>query len=84
MKSAPQDRSVLAASDTVPTLKRAVRKARSPRAALRPVDPAGSGFEARLSDAVQAVIQEEVQRMTRRVYARLPGVIAKAAVAGEL
>ncbi|NBX05972.1 MAG: hypothetical protein EBR18_07810 [Betaproteobacteria bacterium] len=84
MKNAPVDRPVVLAGDAVPTLKRAVRKARRPRAALRPVDPAGSGFEARLSDAVQAVIQEEVQRMTRRVYARLPGVIAKAAVAGDV
>ncbi len=84
MKNAPVNRAALPASDAVPTLKRAVRKARRPRAAMRPVDAAGSGFEARLSDAVQAVIQEEVQRMTRRVYARLPGVIAKTAVAEEL
>lgn len=84
MKHLPVAPSVLPASDAVPTLKRAVRKARRPRAALRPVDPAGSGFEARMTNAVQAVIQEEVQRMTRRVYARLPGVLAKAAVAEEL
>lgn len=84
MNNAPMDRSALPAPDAVPTLKRAVRKARRPRPALRPVDAAGAGFEARLSDAVQAVIQEEVQRMTRRVYARLPGVIAKAAVVEDV
>jgi hypothetical protein len=34
-------------------------------------------LEAALQDALEALIQEETQRMSRRVYARLPGTIAR-------
>jgi hypothetical protein len=41
------------------------------------MDPAISGLEAALHQAVETLIQEETQRMSRRVYARLPGTIAR-------
>jgi hypothetical protein len=78
MNHPPADPLALPALGAVPTLKRAVRKARRPVAALRPVAPGLSSLEADVNEAMQAVIHEEIQRMTRRVYARLPGIIAKA------
>jgi hypothetical protein len=83
MKDVPADHSALRSLDAVPTLKRAVRKGRRPLAALRPVAADASGLEARVNGAVQAVIQEEIQRMTRRVYARLPGIISRAMLVSE-
>jgi hypothetical protein len=77
MKKSHANTSTLPMPDAVPTLKRAVRKSRRAPVALRPVDPAISGLEAALHDAVEALIQEETQRMSRRVYARLPGTIAR-------
>ena len=65
------------APGAVPTLNRAVRKTRRPTVALRPMDPAVSGLEAALHAAVENLIQEETQRMSRRVHARLPGTIAR-------
>ena len=65
------------APDAVPTLNRAVRKTRRAPVALRPMDPAVSGLEAALHAAVENLIQEETQRMSRRVHARLPGTIAR-------
>lgn len=64
------------APDAVPTLQRAVRKSRRAPVALRPMDPANSDLEAALRQAVDTLIQEETQRMSRRVLARLPGTIA--------
>jgi len=77
MKKPHADTSILPIPDAVPTLKRAVRKSRRAPVALRPMDPAISGLEAALHDALEALIQEETQRMSRRVYARLPGTIAR-------
>jgi hypothetical protein len=77
MKKSHANTSTLPMPDAVPTLKRAVRKSRRAPVALRPIDPANSGLEAALHDAVEALIQEETQRMSRRVYARLPGTIAR-------
>ena len=77
MKQPHADTSTLPMPDAVPTLKRAVRKSRRAPVALRPIDPAISGLEAALHDALEALIQEETQRMSRRVYARLPGTIAR-------
>jgi len=77
MKKSHADTSILPIPDAVPTLKRAVRKSRRAPVALRPMDPAISGLEAALHDALEALIQEETQRMSRRVYARLPGTIAR-------
>jgi len=77
MKKSHADTSILPIPDAVPTLKRAVRKSRRAPGALRPMDPAISGLEAALHDALEALIQEETQRMSRRVYARLPGTIAR-------
>ena len=77
MKKSHVDTSILPIPDAVPTLKRAVRKSRRASVALRPMDPAISGLEAALHDALEALIQEETQRMSRRVYARLPGTIAR-------
>jgi hypothetical protein len=77
MKKSHADTSILPIPDAVPTLKRAVRKSRRAPVALRPMDPAISGLEAALHDALEALIQEEIQRMSRRVYARLPGTIAR-------
>jgi hypothetical protein len=77
MKKSSVDASILPMSDAVPTLNRAVRKSRRAPVALRPMDPAISGLEAALHDALEALIQEETQRMSRRVYARLPGTIAR-------
>ena len=77
MKKSHADTSILPIPDAVPTLKRAVRKSRRAPVALRPIDPAISGLEAALHDALEALIQEETQRMSRRVYARLPGTIAR-------
>ena len=65
------------APDAVPTLQRAVRKSRRATVALRPMDSAISGLEAALHQAVETLIQEETQRMSRRVHARLPGTIAR-------
>ena len=65
------------APGAVPTLNRAVRKTRRPPVALRPMDPAVSGLEAALHAAVENLIKEETQRMSRRVHARLPGTIAR-------
>jgi hypothetical protein len=47
------------------------------------MDPAISGLEAALHDALEALIQEETQRMSRRVYARLPGTIARLLAASK-
>jgi hypothetical protein len=77
MKKSHADTSILPIPDAVPTLKRAVRKSRRAPVALRPMDPAISGLETALHDAVETLIQEETQRMSRRVYARLPGTIAR-------
>lgn len=77
MKKSHADTSILPIPDAVPTLKRAVRKSRRAPVALRPMDPAISGLEAALHDALEALIQEETQRMSRRIYARLPGTIAR-------
>lgn len=77
MKKSHADTSILPTPDAVPTLKRAVRKSRRAPVALRPMDPAISGLEAALHEALEALIQEETQRMSRRVYARLPGTIAR-------
>jgi hypothetical protein len=77
MKKPHADTSILPMPDAVPTLSRAVRKSRRAPAALRPMDPAFSGLEAVLHKAVETLIQEETQRMSRRVYARLPGTIAR-------
>jgi hypothetical protein len=77
MKKSSVDASILPMSNAVPTLNRAVRKSRRAPVALRPMDPAISGLEAALHDALEALIQEETQRMSRRVYARLPGTIAR-------
>ena len=77
MRKSHADTSILPIPDAVPTLKRAVRKSRRAPVALRPIDPAISGLEAALQDALEALIQEETQRMSRRVYARLPGTIAR-------
>jgi hypothetical protein len=77
MKKSSVDASILPMSDAVPTLNRAVRKSRRAPVALRPMDPAISGLEAALHDALEALIREETQRMSRRVYARLPGTIAR-------
>jgi hypothetical protein len=77
MKKSSADASILPMSDAVPTLNRAVRKSRRAPVALRPMDPAISGLEAALHDALEALIREETQRMSRRVYARLPGTIAR-------
>jgi hypothetical protein len=65
------------APDAVPTLNRAVRKTRRAPVALRPKDPAVSGLEAALCAAEEDLIQDEAQRMSRRVHARLPGTIAR-------
>jgi hypothetical protein len=77
MKKPATDTSILPMPDAVPTLSRAVRKSRRAPVALRPMDPAISGLEAALHHAVETLIQEETQRMSRRVYARLPGTIAR-------
>jgi hypothetical protein len=77
MKKPLVDASILPMADAVPTLNRAVRKGRRAPVALRPMDPAISGLEAALHHAVETLIQEETQRMSRRVYARLPGTIAR-------
>jgi len=77
MKKSLVDASILPMADAVPTLNRAVRKGRRAPVALRPMDPAISGLEAALHHAVETLIQEETQRMSRRVYARLPGTIAR-------
>ena len=77
MKKSHADTSILPIPAAVPTLKRAVRKSRRAPVALRPMDPAISGLEAALHDALEALIQEETQRMSRRLYARLPGTIAR-------
>jgi hypothetical protein len=77
MKKPAADNSILPMPDAVPTLSRAVRKSRRAPVALRPMDPAISGLEAALHRAVETLIQEETQRMSRRVYARLPGTIAR-------
>ncbi len=83
MNNPPADPLALPVLGAVPTLKRAVRKARRPVAALRPVAPGVSSLEAHVNEAVHAVIHEEIQRMTRRVYARLPGIIAQAMLPSE-
>ena len=83
MKKSHADTSILPIPDAVPTLKRAVRKSRRAPVALRPMDPAISGLEAALHDALEALIQEETQRMSRRVYARLPGTIARLLAASK-
>ena len=77
MKKPAADTSILPVPDAVPTLSRAVRKSRRVPVALRPMDPAISGLEAALHEAVETLIQEETQRMSRRIYARLPGTIAR-------
>ncbi len=77
MKKPAADTASLPVLDAVPTLNRAVRKSRRAPGALRPMDPAISGLEAALHKAVETLIQEETQRMSRRVYARLPGTIAR-------
>jgi hypothetical protein len=77
MKKPAADTSILPMPDAVPTLSRAVRKSRRAPVALRPMDPAISVLEAELHKAVETLIQEETQRMSRRVYARLPGTIAR-------
>ena len=77
MKKPAADTSILAMPDAVPTLSRAVRKSRRAPVALRPMDPAISGLEAAMHKAVETLIQEETQRMSRRIYARLPGTIAR-------
>ena len=77
MNKPAADTSILPVPDAVPTLSRAVRKSRRAPVALRPMDPAISGLEAALHKAVETLIQEETQRMSRRVYARLPGTIAR-------
>jgi len=76
MKKPAADTSIVPMPDAVPTLSRAVRKSRRAPVALRPMDPAISGLEAALHEAVETLIQEETQRMSRRIYARLPGTIA--------
>ena len=77
MKKSAADTSILPIPDAVPTLQRAVRKSRRAPVALRPMDPAASALEAALHQAVETLIQEETLRMSRRVYARLPGTIAR-------
>ena len=77
MKKPAAETSIVLMPDAVPTLSRAVRKSRRAPGALRPMDPAISGLEAALHKAVETLIQEETQRMSRRVYARLPGTIAR-------
>ncbi len=77
MNKPAADTSILPMPDAVPTLSRAVRKSRRAPVALRPMDPAISGLEAALHKTVETLIQEETQRMSRRVYARLPGTIAR-------
>jgi hypothetical protein len=59
MKKSHADTSILPIPDAVPTLKRAVRKSRRAPVALRPMDPAISGLEAALHDALEALIREE-------------------------
>ena len=65
-------------SSTLPTLKRAVRRSRRSSTALLPQGPVASEIETALHDVLQNLIQEEAERMTRRVYARLPHAIAQA------
>jgi hypothetical protein len=77
MKKSSVEPLISPAPDAVPTLNRAVRKSRRAPVALRPMDPAISGLEAALHEAVETLIQEETQRMSRRVHARLPGTIAR-------
>jgi len=77
MKKPAADPLMVPAPDAVPTLQRAVRKSRRAPVALRPIDPAASGLESALHQAVETLIQEETQRMSRRIYARLPGAIAR-------
>ena len=77
MKKTSADPAMQPVPDAVPTLQRAVRKSRRAPVALRPMDPAISGLEAALHQAVETLIQEETQRMSRRVHARLPGTIAR-------
>ena len=77
MNKPAADTSILPMPDAVPTLSRAVRKSRRAPVALRPMDPAISGLEAALHEAVETLIQEETRRMSRRIYARLPGTIAR-------
>ncbi len=77
MKKPAAETSIVPMPDAVPTLSRAVRKSRRAPVALRPMDPAISGLEAALHEAVETLIQEETQRMSRRIYARLPGTIAR-------
>ena len=77
MKNPSVEPLISPARGAVPTLNRAVRKTRRPPVALRPMDPAVSGLEAALHAAVENLIKEETQRMSRRVHARLPGTIAR-------
>ena len=77
MKKPAADTHIVPMPDAVPTLSRAVRKSRRAPVSLRPMDPVISGLEAALHEAVETLIQEETQRMSRRVYARLPGTIAR-------
>ena len=77
MKESPAGPHPLPTPDAVPTLNRAVRKSRRAPVALRPIDPMTTGLEAAIHQAVETLIQEETQRMSRRVYARLPGTIAR-------
>jgi len=77
MKNLTTDPSTMPVPDAVPTLNRAVRKSRRASVALRPMDPGMSGLEAALHQAVETLIQEETQRMSRRVNARLPGIVAR-------
>jgi hypothetical protein len=77
MKKPAAETSIVPMPDAVPTLSRAVRKSRRAPVALRPMDPAISGLEAALHEAVETLIQEETRRMSRRIYARLPGTIAR-------
>ena len=84
MKNSLTEPPIPALPDTVPTLKRAVRKGRRAPVALRPMNPAGSDLEAALQEAVQVVIQEETQRMSRRIYARLPETIARVLVDSKI
>ena len=77
MNESPADPHPLPTPRAVPTLNRAVRKSRRAPVALRPIGPATTGLEAAIHQAVETLIQEETQRMSRRVYARLPGTIAR-------
>jgi hypothetical protein len=67
----------------LPTLQRAVRRSRRPSTALRPQDTAAAAIEGALQAVLKTVIDEETQRMTRRVYARLPHAIAQALAATQ-